>query len=208
MDLWKEFIQKQRFTLFRTAIIQEQFIQVILDTVAPPARLLECGFGHGTTLVLLQDLGYDVQGFDNNEYVVEEFRKRFPGLADRVRTGDILDPGAYGQGFDVIISQGVMEHFSDEGILRILAIQRRCAGKILFDVPNRNREEFIDEGGGTRFESAEFWERIVTTAGLTFDRYGRNLDVDNDLLPRRLQKYNSGIMKAMGRSTIMVCHCR
>ena len=61
-----------------------------------------------------------------------------------------------------------------------------------------------DEGDKTRFESPEFWENIIASVDLEFKRYGRTYDYGNDYLPQILKKYDSDLMKRVGRSSIFV----
>ena len=115
-----------------------------------------------------------------------------------------MDGETYDFAYDTIIHQGVLEHFSDEDILRILKLQAASCTNIIFDVPNSWRENTDDEGDGTRFESPHFWESIICQAGLEFERYGRNYDYGNKLLPSQLLQYDSDLMKKVGRSSIFV----
>lgn len=202
---WEEWITEKRFTLFRTAIIQEPFIELILNEVPEGGRILETGFGQGTTMALLDDLQFEVHGFDYNQRVVEIFKERFPYLSNKVKTGNILDRMSYAGKFDAIIHQGVLEHFDDAQIIEILKLQATHADKVIFDVPNNQRENMVDEGDKTRFESVEFWENIVTGADLIFERYGRSYDWGDDLIPKQLKSFKSPLMKKIGRSSMFVC---
>ena len=200
---WDKWLVEKRFTLFRSAVIQEQFIQCILDHTSK-GTILETGFGFGTTLELLRDLGYDVFGFDLEKIAIKKATQRFPKLNNKLYTGDILDRASYHRNYDTIIHQGVLEHFNDTDIVSILKLQASYCKQIIFDVPNNLRENTEDEGDGTRFESLAFWESIIKKAGLHFKRFGRNYDYGNDLLPKKLLKYDSELMKSVGRSSIFV----
>lgn len=200
---WDKWLKEKRFTLFRSAIIQEQFIQCILDHTHS-GKILETGFGFGTTLVLLKDLGYDVQGFDLEKVAIEKAIHRYPELRERLYVGNILDPSSYREKYETIIHQGVLEHFEDEQIISILKQQSKSCKQIIFDVPNNLRENMEDEGDGTRFESPHFWESIIDKSNLKFKRFGRNYDYGNDYLPKSLLRYDSKLMKSVGRSSIFV----
>ena len=194
-----------RFTLYRTAIIQKSYIDLILAEVNLMGKILEAGFGSATTLTLLSDLGYDVYGFENSDVLIKQAIERFSMLRGKLFNGDILDDDSYKERYSAIIHQGVLEHFSDNEILRILAVQSQSAEKIIFDIPNNQRKLKTYPGIETRYESPTFWEDIITSAGLKFQRFGRNLDKDNDLLPETLKKYDSSFMKKYGRSSMFVC---
>jgi hypothetical protein len=201
---WDEWLNEKRFTLFRSAIIQEQFIQCIIDHTPKNGTILEAGFGFGTTTELLRDLDFKITGFDLEQIAVEQTSLRYPHLQNKLYVGNILDEQCYTHQYDSIIHQGVLEHFNDQDILSILQIQSHKCNKIIFDVPNCLRENTEDEGDGTRFETPQFWESILKTAGLEYKRYGRIYDYGNDMLPKQLLKYDSDLMKRVGRSSIFV----
>jgi|TARA_R110002020_G_scaffold78207_1_gene196825 SAM-dependent methyltransferase len=201
---WDNWLNGKRFTLFRTAILQEQFIQCILDHTPDYGSILEAGFGFGTTIELLRDLGYSVQGFDLENVAVENCQKLYPLLENKLYVGDILSKDSYIKDVDTIIHQGVLEHFDDNEIKKILNIQCSRSKRVVFDVPNNLRRNLEDEGDKTRFESPEFWEDIISSVGLSFKRYGRTYDYGNDYLPQVLKRYDSDLMKKVGRSSIFV----
>ena len=203
-EAWDSWLKNKRFTLFRSSIIQEQFIQCIIDHTPTNGSILEAGFGFGTTTELLRDLDYNVVGFDLEETAIEQAVFRYPLLKERLYVGDIRDKQTYTKNYDTIIHQGVLEHFSNEDIIDILQIQANRCNQIVFDVPNCLRKNTEDEGDGTRFETPEFWEAIIKDAGLSFERYGRTYDYGNDMLTRQLLRYDSDLMKRAGRSSIFV----
>lgn len=201
---WKNWLNEKRFTLFRTAILQEQFIECIMDHTPAQGSILEAGFGFGTTIELLRDLRYDVGGFDLENIAVENCETLYPLLKNKLYVGDILVENTYPNHVDTIIHQGVLEHFNDTEIRKILNIQSQKANRIVFDVPNNQRQNLQDEGDMTRFESPQFWEEIIHSVGLEFERYGRTYDYGDDYLPKAVKKYNSDLMKKVGRSSIFV----
>lgn len=201
---WDEWLNEKRFTLFRSAIIQEQFIQCIIDHTPKNGTILEAGFGFGTTTELLRDLHFSISGFDLEQIAVEQAAHRYPHLKDSLYVGNILDDSSYLSKYNTIIHQGVLEHFEDHDIMEILSIQAGKCDKIVFDVPNCLRENTEDEGDGTRFETPEFWENIIENIGLKFKRYGRTYDHSNEMLPKQLLRYDSDLMRRVGRSSIFV----
>lgn len=201
---WDKWLTEKKFTLFRSSIIQEQFMHCITDHTDKNGKILEAGFGFGTTTELLRDLDYDIHGFDLEPIAVELAIERYPHLNNRLFVGDILDESSYPGFYDTIIHQGVLEHFSNEDILKILEIQSKNCKKIVFDVPNCLRKNTDDEGDNTRFEHPEFWDSIIIEAGLEFQRFGRNYDYGSELLPQELLKYDSDLMKKVGRSSLIV----
>tara|TARA_R100001443_G_scaffold70747_1_gene79073 strand:+ start:5640 stop:6269 length:630 start_codon:yes stop_codon:yes gene_type:complete len=201
---WNNWLTENKFTLFRSSIIQEQFIQCIIDHTIKGGLILEAGFGFGTTTELLRDLDYEIYGFDLEKTAIEKTSERYPLLKDRLYVGNILSDNSYTCSYDTIIHQGVLEHFQDDDIISILKLQSRKCKQIIFDVPNSNRKNTEDEGDGTRFETPQFWESIISKCDLEFKRYGRNYDYGNDFLSKNLSRYDSDLMKKIGRSSIFV----
>jgi len=201
---WEKWLNEKRFTLFRTAILQEQFIECITDHTPDGGTIMEAGFGFGTTLELLRDLGYEVSGFDLEPSAIENCQEHYKHLRGDLFVGNILNSKTYRRKVDTIIHQGVLEHFEDEEILEILDIQSKAAKRIVFDVPNNLRQNLDDEGDRTRFESPQFWEDIISSAGLQSTRYGRTYDYGNEFLPQILKRYDSDLMRRVGRSSIFV----
>jgi|GEM_PF-3699101 len=79
--LWSEYLEET--TLFDTAIRLQTIIRVIKRTVPSGARLLEVGFGSGTTAVLLADQGYQVTAIDLDPELVGRFDSQIGlGIAD------------------------------------------------------------------------------------------------------------------------------
>lgn len=200
---WNKWLKEKRFTLFRSSIIQEQFIQCIINNIDGDS-ILETGFGFATTTELLRDLGYDVEGFDKEPLAVENAIKNFPLLKDRVFVGDLFDESSYKKEYDAIVHQGVLEHFTDNEIKEILELQVSKSKKVIFDVPNNLRKDKSQEGVFTRFETPQHWENLLSELNLNFKRYGRTYDDGDDLLPKILKRYDSELMKTVGRSSIFV----
>ncbi len=201
---WDKWLTEKKFTLFRSAIIQEQFIQCICDHTLGGGKILEAGFGFGTTTELLRDLDYEITGFDLEPVAIQVAEERFPRLKGRLFVGNILSEKSYNDSYDTIIHQGVLEHFCDEDILKILHLQSKFCKTIVFDVPNNLRQNTEDEGDNTRFETPQFWENIITKAGLEYKRFGRTYDYGHEFLPDVLKKYDSDFMINRGRSSIFV----
>ena len=149
---------------------------------------------------------FEIDAFDLEPIAVKNASDRFPKLSGKLYVGDILNEESYNnnKSYDTIIHQGVLEHFNDNDIMKILKIQSGKCKNIVFDIPNSQRQNTEDEGDGTRFETPQFWELIIEKSGLNFKRYGRNCDYGNDMLPKELLKYNSDLMREIGRSSIFV----
>ena len=102
---WENWLKEKRYTLFKTAIIQEQYIQCIIDNIPAKGSILDCGIGTGVTLELLRDSLYDAWGIDLEELAIELATERFPHLKGKVKVGDLFDQSSYDRHYDAIIHQ-------------------------------------------------------------------------------------------------------
>ena len=66
--------------------------------------------------------------------------------------------------FDVAFSNGVLEHFTDDEIIKILMEEMRIADIVIFGVPSKyfNDDEFMH--GDERYLTREEWRTLITKA--------------------------------------------
>lgn len=129
---WSRFFDKEFFNLFDHSIILKELILQIRCFAKPPATVLEIGCGSGLTSVLLASIGYPITAIDANRELVqalEQFTKVYPNLG--VHQIDMFQLSFGDKTFDIAFSQGVLEHYSDNDIVRALAEQKRVARNTL-----------------------------------------------------------------------------
>jgi 2-polyprenyl-3-methyl-5-hydroxy-6-metoxy-1,4-benzoquinol methylase len=96
-------------------------------------RLLEVGCGAGSTLKLLQDFGWQVEGVDFDPPAVEEASKK--GL--KVHLGTLSEQELPSGSFDAIVSNHVIEHVPDPvGLLRECHRLLKPGGNLVVITPN------------------------------------------------------------------------
>jgi acetyltransferase-like isoleucine patch superfamily enzyme/MoaA/NifB/PqqE/SkfB family radical SAM enzyme len=123
---------------------------------------LETGIGSGYCSIFMSKNGARAEGFDNSKDVVlsaQEFNKRYNGNANFF-LGDLLRDESYSRNYyDVVFHQGVLEHFSDDEIRKIISIQVQHTDHVVFSVPSQYfpRKVFGDE----RLLSKEKWGEIL-----------------------------------------------
>jgi SAM-dependent methyltransferase len=143
--------------------IHRPFLDKIV--AARPRRVLEAGCGSGIMSVHFSRLGIPTVAVDRDETVLAQARTNGEALGGRVeyRRGDIFHLEFPDDAFDVVFSQGVLEHFSDDDIRRAVAEELRVARTVWVSVPgyHYNHRDFGDERLLTRVA----WERIVSPLG-------------------------------------------
>lgn len=138
---------------------QKDFLSAIYDLGAH--KMLEVGTGSGAMSIFFSWLGLEVTGVDVDPQVIQKAQAeaaRFNGRA-KFEVADTFHLAYPNQSFDLIFHQGLLEHFSDEDIHRMLKEQLRVARRVAFSVPNRwyPRRDF----GNERLMSQKQWENIL-----------------------------------------------
>lgn len=141
---------------------------------APPARLLDVGSGPGYSDFYLSALGYDVTGVDNEPSLVELATALAEKLniSARFEVADAFDLSPYYGKYDLVFSNGVLEHFDRDVTVTLLREQARCASKVLIQIPTKytaQSDGITDE----RIYTIDELARIVQDAGMRVDaRFG------------------------------------
>lgn len=97
-------------------------------------RVLDVGCGTCTISIAFKQAGAHVVGLDASPAAIDIAKT----IIDEAVVGDALDmPQFEDDEFDVVISSGLLEHFEDDEIIKILREQQRVASKYVVSmVPN------------------------------------------------------------------------
>lgn len=149
---------------------KKKFIKKIIK-YAENKKVIELGCGTGIVAGYLQNLGLDVMALDLSPSVLKYAQE----IAEN---SNIIKPCKYVEGnilnlqfkkncFDVSYSNGVLEHFNDEDIIKILKQQLEISRYVVFGIPstyfNMNEKMLGNERGLTIKE----WEKFIKISGGT-----------------------------------------
>jgi 2-polyprenyl-3-methyl-5-hydroxy-6-metoxy-1,4-benzoquinol methylase len=108
-------------------------------------RLLDVGCGSGTTLRIMQDLGWDAEGIDFDPITVENARSK----CLNVHLGTLQEQQYNDDSFDAVVMCHVIEHVHDPlGLIRECRRVLKPNGRLVILTPN------IDSRGHRRFQRA------------------------------------------------------
>ncbi len=123
-------------------VFQPQLVELINGYIAGRERpeILEVGFGKGNELIQLAKSGARCFGLDFSESAILLLKERMrkEDLAIELVGGDARQLPFQSDSFDLVFSQGVLEHFTDPDV--VLSEQRRVlksGGVIVVEVPNK-----------------------------------------------------------------------
>lgn len=112
----------------------------------PGRKILDMGCGIGTNTNFLSHKGFEVIGIDASEKMLDNAQKLYPSLTFEKR--DICQTTYPSYSFDGIILAYTIEHFNDEGLLKLRDEITRllCKGGLLFITSHEgNSEEIIPD---------------------------------------------------------------
>ena len=111
--------------------------------------------------------------------------------------------------FDTVCHSGVMEHFSDNDIIKILSEQKNISKRVVFTIPNNRNKLTAQHFGNERFLSNKKWVKLIREAGFSNARVFGSYD-----LPKYLYFVLPGVFfhrkasfwwKYFSRHSVFVC---
>ena len=130
-----------------------------------PRTLLEAGCGSAIMSVFLAMAGLDVTACDRDDEVLKkavETAARWKAPL-KFSKEDILKFNFRNDSFDLVFSQGVLEHLNDEQIRQASGEALRVGKAFIFSVPGPyyKHQDFGDE----RLLTGEQWKKLMTGVG-------------------------------------------
>jgi ubiquinone/menaquinone biosynthesis C-methylase UbiE len=128
-------------------------------------KILEVGAGPGLETLILQHDGFESIASDIDARIPSQVHVPM-GINNTLRA-DTQELPFHNQVFDVVYSSGLIEHFSDEDIIKMLKEQLRVAKYCYFEVPLLELKiitpHLLDQG--ERWFTAEEWLEKMSQMG-------------------------------------------
>jgi trans-aconitate methyltransferase len=139
------------------------FLDAVLSS--RPATAVEAGCGPAIMASFLSMAGVRTTAIDNDPAVLDIARRRserWP-VAPEFLEHDIFRLHELGRAWDVVFSQGVLEHFDDDAIRTISRESLAVAPRFVFSVPSKHygHRDFGDE----RLMTPQQWAAILSGVG-------------------------------------------
>jgi len=147
---------------------------------AKTKRILEAGCGSSSNSIYLSNNGYEVTAADKDYEIIllakeisKSFNKKPFFLVSRIEN-------IKKQPYSVIFSHGVLEHFSNEGIIRLINKELNLGDYVVFSVPSNFFKPSQSINGDERFMSESEWVSILSkTNGAIIEKFSYFYDLDN-----------------------------
>ena len=153
---------------FKTKIkLKKSFLKYVIKYAEKTKKpILECGCGTGKTSIYLANIGLKSYAMDIEKEMVCQTLKKYKEMGEKgflkVINGDIKNIPFENKFFSVTHSSGVMEHFSDNDIVKIINEQLRVSDFCIFSVPTSYFEKKML--GNERFMTRKEWRAIINNS--------------------------------------------
>ena len=158
---WNSFYKKGcdlEFFIQNITCHMELFKSIVAEK---PQKILEVGTGTGSMSVFLSFLGFDVVSLDNNPQVLCHTKGWTEEIDSKVKfvLGNAFKIPFADNSFDVVFHQGLLEHFTDEEIIKLLDEQLRVGKIVILSVPNNFYPK--KDLGNERLMPQEYWQKLL-----------------------------------------------
>jgi ubiquinone/menaquinone biosynthesis C-methylase UbiE len=169
MSDWIQYFKNTNRTLFSESIRNRRLLEIVTQFTPANGKILEAGCGTALLSIILSDIGYDVTAMDLNEEILQYAKRKY--FLNEIRLkfiqGNIFNMSSFFKQheFDTICHSGVLEHFSDENIIKTLKEHRIVSRRVIFNVPNNRTKVAAGSFGDERLMSNRKWVTLIRQAG-------------------------------------------
>ena len=161
LKTWGEFYRREysKADLLWFTRSYPKYFDYILNSKAK--TILEVGVGSGMHTILLSLLGFEITGIDNDEEILEraeKYNQEWGGKAKFLKM-DGFDLKFPSKGFDLVISNGLLEHFTDKEVGQLLKEQLRVGKEVVISLPSIGYPN--PDFGNERLMKKEKWLGII-----------------------------------------------
>jgi len=163
-DYWQDEQLEEGLLLCPLQTLHEPLLKVL----PKKGKVLEAGCGQGRWVVYLNQLGYRTFGLEIYEEAIKPTKKHYPHIP--LIVGNVLQLPYRDNGFDAVISLGVVEHFEGgpEEPLREMRRILKPGGVLILTVPF---ESFLRRWVHRPYHHAVTFLKTVRGRSFTFGEY-------------------------------------
>jgi len=169
MSEWIKYFKSTDRNIFNLCLGCRRLIEAIITHTPKGGKILEVGCGTALLSLILADYGFETIASDVSLEVLNYAKEKTNIGKNHLKfvKADILHLSNLfsNKYFDTVCSKGVMEHFSDEHIIKGLMEQRKISKKVIFHIPNNRNKLTNKHFGDERFLSNKKWVGLIKKAG-------------------------------------------
>lgn len=128
-------------------------------------KIIESGSGTGVLSTYMASLNFDVIGIDIDQNILKLSKKISKNYHSKNKPvfikKSIFELNYSNNEFDVSFSNGVLEHFSDDEIIKTLKQQMKIAKYVIFGIPTKYFKQSEAMYGDERYMNFSFWRNLV-----------------------------------------------
>lgn len=142
------------------------FVEEVARLLSPGMRVLEVGSGTGVLGWPIAQAGVKVVSLDNDQGILDmaKINARVLGADIEYVFGDAFHLPYTDGDFDVVFSEGLLEHYSDEEIKALVLEHKRVGRVVVVSVPLKGCKD--PAFGNERWLSIEGWVKRLRPLGL------------------------------------------
>lgn len=128
-------------------------------------KIIESGSGTGVLSTYMASLNFDVIGIDIDQNILKLSKKISKNYHSKNKPvfikKSIFELNYSNNEFDVSFSNGVLEHFSDDEIIKTLNQQMKIAKYVIFGIPTKYFKQSEAMYGDERYMNFSFWRNLI-----------------------------------------------
>ncbi len=164
-DLYEEEISKTTIEAYVNEKLRtKKEIIKLIDKYVKNGSVLELGSGTGVLACKISSMGKSVIALDRDADMISLSKKYFEGYFKDCHityiNKDIIDFKSKDQ-IDVIYSIGILEHYNDAEIIKLLNKQLSMSDYVIFGIPTRYFDEKKKMYGNERYLRIRYWRVLI-----------------------------------------------